>query len=891
MSGGDKLKLMNWLSFAGEGPLAPSDNMRRPMPTTTSDKSTMLKKLRTFLEKFKNHDPRRGWRIGLLSLAFSLLATYAFCLAINFAAWRDFRVLSRISFPLFLLNALIVLIALIIAHALTNRWIFSAGLVAYLSTGLVILDVGKLKMLDIPLVPGDVYLIAQFLDLAPYLIRTKGLELGTLALMFVLSVPLFIWLFRMRWHSGSPRYRLVTGLGGAGLFVMLFVFRVVTDQNNKFDDYFAWTDWDQKVNYEKNGFFFATVANLTTFLNPVREPKNYSQEAVEAIYKKYLPLAASATRGDAGATSGTANVIVYLAEAFWDIDKLGLQLTRDPIPFFHNLEKTTRSGWIDIPTYGGYTAQPEFEIMTGFSMDNLPEMSNPYQSYINLNRRMATLPNVFRDNKYNTYAVHPFLRKFYSRSKAFPLLGFEKFFDINTFRHKKTSGPYISDEMLVDKIVEISEMGSPYFLFSISMSTHGPFDYKDFLNEPLDVLTPMKPESHNQVKTYINAISRADTALKRLIEHFGKQKQKTLIVIFGDHLPMLGDNMGVYRELKYLKSDADIMKVMHSTPIVAWANYPLPATPIPAEAHMLLPYILEAAGIKPTGYAQFMDGMLHFKPGADDTSKTLSRDFEMIQYDILFGKQYALAGDNTAVAGGGLADTIENSHDGEAQSQEMTVKNFGPAEARVGEKFNVQSGGLSAFWFQTENATADSVAMLNETELATTVGDNGKFATAVIPPGILAKPDRYLVYLMDKKSRRKSNEKFFTLRGQGQTPAAVDEKSGPPPVLDWGPRFTAEGEDFNVQADKVSTLWFKLERPVSNVTAFINSRPMPTTIGAQGLISVGVPKEFYLKAGGVTIEIQDNPSQKRSAPIVFKVLAKPASKSTTAAPAAAGSGK
>ena len=94
----------------------------------------------------------------------------------------------------------------------------------------------------------------------------------------------------------------------------------------------------------------------------------------------------------------------------------------------------------------------------------------------------------------------------------------------------------------------------------------------------------------------------------------------------------------------------------------------------------------------------------------------------------------------------------------------LTIKDFGPRETKAGQAFNVQPDGVSALWFNTENATATTVVIFNETTLISSVQNEGKLMTAGVPKPLFGKAGELTVYLQDKATGEKSNEMKFVVK-------------------------------------------------------------------------------------------------------------------------------
>jgi hypothetical protein len=94
----------------------------------------------------------------------------------------------------------------------------------------------------------------------------------------------------------------------------------------------------------------------------------------------------------------------------------------------------------------------------------------------------------------------------------------------------------------------------------------------------------------------------------------------------------------------------------------------------------------------------------------------------------------------------------------------LTIKDFGPRETKAGQGFNIQPDGVSAFWFNTENATGTTVVVVNETTLTSSVQNDGKLMTAGVPKPLFGKAGELTVYLQDKATGEKSNEMKFVVK-------------------------------------------------------------------------------------------------------------------------------
>ena len=70
------------------------------------------------------------------------------------------------------------------------------------------------------------------------------------------------------------------------------------------------------------------------------------------------------------------------------------------------------------------------------------------------------------------------------------------------------------------------------------------------------------------LSVYVEGIRDADAMLGRLAAYFSAADEPVVLVFFGDHLPYLGDNRSVYRELGLQAAVTDD----EGSPYLIWAN-------------------------------------------------------------------------------------------------------------------------------------------------------------------------------------------------------------------------------------------------------------------------------------------------------------------------------
>ena len=287
------------------------------------------------------------------------------------------------------------------------------------------------------------------------------------------------------------------------------------------------------------------------------------------------------------------NVIIIMSESFMDPSEIyNLQFSDDPIPNFRRLAQNHISGNVVVPVFGGGTANTEFEFLTGNSVFFTGSAYSIVFEQIDrffFREIQTALPWLFRINGYRTEAVHPFYGDFFRRNEIYPLLGFDTFIAIEDMPDAVYKGPFVSDEYFTDRIIErigyARAAQEPLFLFGISMQNHWNFcEYKyDGYEKDIEVISPLLDEVETgRVSSFVQGVFDADKQLGRLIEYIEKSGEPTIVVFFGDHMPIMGDHSdAIFEKLGYISSnhvfrwtDED-RKKMFRTPYLIWSNFEL----------------------------------------------------------------------------------------------------------------------------------------------------------------------------------------------------------------------------------------------------------------------------------------------------------------------------
>jgi len=410
-----------------------------------------------------------------------------------------------------------------------------------------------------------------------------------------------------------------------------------------------------------DGFLLSFLSELPSLR--VSAPPHYTPAAVDEVLHRYWKPAAVPQSQSA---RPHVNLILCMVESFMDPNDLGVGYTAEPIPNIRAFRQAQVGGYAIVPEEFGGSANTEFEALTGMTLSFLPRGSLPYRQY--LRHPVPSLPSVLRSRGYTTTAVQPDSRSYYDRERAYQLLGFDQVVWLDEVpgieRDPRVGWP--TDRSVVNAVVAASRGPRPFFVFAFPSSTHSPYTSGAYSNSSLEVLDSSEvldapgAESAGEVKEYVNSLHLADQEIGALIGYFSRQQDSTVIVVLGDHLPPLSQSAlrGFWGRLSQA-SPAQRSLLARRVPLLVWANFPLPREAPELSVNALPSYALHKLGIAlPPGLAmadtirmqlpivgRFMvgaDGKVWDHDSLPDSLRSLVRDYQLLQYDLLLGRQYAL---------------------------------------------------------------------------------------------------------------------------------------------------------------------------------------------------------------------------------------------------------
>ena len=418
--------------------------------------------------------------------------------------------------------------------------------------------------------------------------------------------------------------------------------------------------YNQHWSYKENGFLYTFVANI--YHAQVPEPEGYSAQTLRELTADYC--------GSEGSVE--PNVIVVMSEAFSDLwNAENLTFDQELAPNFMALAGQYLSGNCMTSEYGGNTANCEFEVLTGYSTWMMPNGTVMYMSY--LNQPTDSYVSYVKSRDYYAVAVHPYQRSFFSREKAFELLGFDEFYSAEAFQgtERLRVAQYVSDLDVADRIIEEFEKNQQtdrgFFCHTVTMLNHTSYYNGDWPEEErvgMQADCELTDTEYAVLVSYATGLRHADSMLGKLVDYFSQVEEPTVILFFGDHQPSLGTpGYELMQRIGYVADNTSLEGILalQSTPYLIWNNFE--ETPTAARMDMsmfhLLPYMTRTLDLPRPAFHSYMDGLFEMTRGVtrqvsldgngtpvltlEGEAKEAFEKYLCIVYDGLMGKQYGNA--------------------------------------------------------------------------------------------------------------------------------------------------------------------------------------------------------------------------------------------------------
>lgn len=463
--------------------------------------------------------------IGAMISALSCLITFfTFMFSDEVALLDSPLFLSYFEDPLLMfLNFLPVALVFTSVYILSNRlWI---GFLTSSALWVAMSIVNKFKLIyrDEPFLFIDIVLFRESTAMADkYSIAlTSNMKLMVAGLVAIAAILFFFFDYRI--DSKKMRAKLLVTIAILGGFVYSGVYKSDAVYA-KLGDKELINIWSQTQQFKSKGFVYPFIYSIKDSFDS--EPEGYDEKKAKETLESYHYTDI--------APSEKVNVVSIMLEAYSDFTKYeSIEWNRSPYEYYHKLEEESYRGNLITNVFGGGTIETERSYLTGNY--NNPKYRIPTNSYV----------WYFKEQGYRTEFHHPIYGWFYNRQNINPNIGFDDFYYFEN-KYSQVSEHFLEDYDFFDHIIEDFEKsvdeGEKYFGFATTYQNHGPYPDTEVESPSVKFQESYDEKTYNVANNYFAGIEKTDKAIEKLIEYFRDSEEPTVVVLFGDHNPSLGEN-------------------------------------------------------------------------------------------------------------------------------------------------------------------------------------------------------------------------------------------------------------------------------------------------------------------------------------------------------------
>lgn len=516
--------------------------------------------------------------------------------------------------------------ALIITFVLSLCTFFKSRNVLYLLASAVFIGFGiangvLLTMRITPLEWADL----QVVKLSIIRIYLSNFMIALIVLVIIAAIVGLVILFIKAPKLKKVNYlknSIATVIIGVTLFGSLFIFRAtgillsehVKNLANAYKDY---------------GFNYCFLSSMLDL--GIDKPSVYDESDVKQLVNEINSSAENnqeiKSNNYSDHNGNHPNIIILQLETFFDVQHLAnISFSENPIPVFSTLQKKYTTGYLSVPSIGAGTANTEFEVISGMSLEYFGVGEYPYKTILQTEACESICYNLDQYG-YTSHAIHNNDATFYDRNVVFSNLGFNTFTSLEFMTDVEfTTAGWAKDEVLVGSITDAldSTKGSD-LVYTISVQSHGkyPSDYTEIM--PITVTGIEDEDTKREFEYYINQLHEVDKFVGDLLTDLTSRDEKTVVILFGDHLP------------SFDISEEDLTNNnLFQTEYVIWDNFGLSK-----DDKDLMTYQLGADIMGKLGLDNGIMTKLHQNYANTDKYKTY---LELFEYDMLYGEGFTWGG-------------------------------------------------------------------------------------------------------------------------------------------------------------------------------------------------------------------------------------------------------
>lgn len=574
-------------------------------------------------------------------------------LFLNLSLYNDFKIPAEsILFDSFGKGASILLFLVLLLYMITNNYFLTLVIFIFFSVGVGYANNVKVNLRNEFITYSDMDALFAWDTLLPAISNSFIPIIGGVVAFFILCLLSIILIRKV----DKNKLSFINGKVRLSVLIImiisswLFLVNVEKINNNIFkyqlDE--KRTNINPIILARKNGF----VSSYLHTISPVfmAEPDNYTEKEIKLITNRYMSLDESKSKD-----LKNEKTILILSESFIstsnykDILASGI---KSPTPYIDRLIRES-GGMITPKTVGGGTANTEFSILSGFTLSLLDtDLAIPFTDFYESSLNHTASNHLSG----KAIGIHSHTSTLYNRKNIYNALGFSdyRFLDEGIkFQGKLDGGKFISDAEFFREIQDV--LPDYNYIHAMSIQNHYPYN-NTYPNSDIDLkmneeFYQGKNESRKEIaENYFKGIHETDKAVEKFIRDIEKSEENINVIFYGDHLPgSVIPNISAYKD-KHREAPFFIYK-NHGRKSESLDFKITPA--------FLFSHFVNSGDYKRPGFYTLIGKIIDKGIGdiypetvtlndrvvkisdLDDEIQQLVNDYKWIQYDSLFGKNYA----------------------------------------------------------------------------------------------------------------------------------------------------------------------------------------------------------------------------------------------------------
>ena len=518
-------------------------------------------------------------------------------------------------------NVLVVLLTLLLS-LLVRRRVFLLSLVSTIWLGLAVTNFVLLGFRTTPLAAIDFYILKPVFSIVKIYLTIPQMILIVVSFLAVIAGAVLVFL-------KAPKHRaLYRGALGSIAMTAVATFGLIHFSIQADATSLSFANLAEA--YRNYGFAYCFTTSLLD--TGIHQPSDYTEEVMVTLAEEVEQEQEdqpSDQENPAEQTGRQPNVIIVQLESFIDPNRLsGVAYSQNPVPVFTYLKEHYTSGYLTVPSIGAGTANTEFEVLTGMSLDYFGPGEYPYKTILQKSTCESIAYNL-KEVGYGTHVIHNNSGTFYDRHLVFPNLGFDSFTSLE-YMNQVEQNPlgWAKDSILTTEIQKaLLSTEEQDFVYAISVQPHGKYPSSPLGDEePITVSCDgLSDEELTAYSYYVNQVYEVDAFIGSLIQTLSACQEPTVLVLYGDHLPSI-------HVAEERMAEGDLLQ----TEYVIWDNMGLSEQDQDLQAYQLSSFVLEQLGID--------NGILNaFHQSFQDNSR-YQEYLELLEYDMLYGEQAVYGG-------------------------------------------------------------------------------------------------------------------------------------------------------------------------------------------------------------------------------------------------------